>query len=219
MSGEVFSTGTGPGAWHDREAPPWQAPDFALPIEFEAFYLAHSDTYLDYAEIEVGDSGTAWEVAHEVFAYVLVTWDDMLAEPNFMESAWDVLRAAVAYEKRRHDRPGGAAGAPSFFWKMTFGHAMVRSREELGREPDELRRAIAQLPPRQFDVIVLKHFMERSREDIAWLLGIKPVTVDHHHRQAQANLRVRMGMPALARPPRRQGRAVTGPNAIEEITP
>ncbi|MEU6972759.1 hypothetical protein AB0A71_34605 [Kitasatospora aureofaciens] len=85
-----------------------------------------------------------------------MTWDDMLVERSFMEAAWDVLRAAVAYEKRRRSRPEGPAGAPSFFWKMTFGHAMIRSRVRLSREPDELRQAIAQLPPRQFDVIVLR---------------------------------------------------------------
>ncbi|GAA1258716.1 hypothetical protein GCM10009665_56090 [Kitasatospora nipponensis] len=195
MSGEIFSTGTGPDAWCDWEAPPWKTyHGVALPIEFEAFYLAQSDTYLQYAEIELGDSGAAWELTTDVFLYILVTWDDMLTERNFMEAAWDVLRVAVAYEKRRQLRPDGA---PSFFWKMTFGHAMVSSRQALSREPDELRQAIAQLPPRQFDVIVLKHFMERSREDIAWLLGIKPVTVDHHHRRAQATLRGALGMPPL----------------------
>ncbi|MDH6137895.1 RNA polymerase sigma factor (sigma-70 family) [Kitasatospora sp. MAA4] len=199
MSGEVFSTGTGPDAWSDRDAPPWQAVHHgvALPIEFEALYLAQNDTFLHFAEIELGDSGTAVQVITDVFLYVLVTWDQMLAEPNFMEAAWEVLRAAVAYEKRRRHRDQSIQDAPSFFWKMTFGHAMVSSRAQFSREPDELRQAIAKLPPRQFDVIVLKHFMERSREDIAWLLGIKAVTVDHHHRRAQAHLRVLLRKPPL----------------------
>ncbi|WP_030398624.1 sigma-70 family RNA polymerase sigma factor [Kitasatospora purpeofusca] len=193
--GEVFSTGTGPDAWSDWDAPPWQAPRaYSLPLEFEAFYLVQSETYLDYAEIGLNDSGAAWELIHEVFLYILVTWDDMLVERDFMEAAWDVLRAAVAYEKRRMAKP---SGSPSFFWKMTFGHAMVRSRVQLSREPDDLRQAIAQLPPRQFDVIVLKHFMERSREEIAWLLGIRPVTVDHHHRRARQQLSRTLGRPLL----------------------
>ncbi|WP_282206811.1 sigma-70 family RNA polymerase sigma factor [Kitasatospora fiedleri] len=200
MSGDLFSTGTGPGAWSDRDAPPWQAVchGMAMPLEFEVFYLTHSNGYLHFADTEFGDTGTALQVVDDVFLYFLVTWSEMSAEVNFAEAAWEVLRAAVVYEKRRRDR--GIHDAPSFFWKMTFGHAMVSSREDFSREPDELRQAIAQLPPRQFDVIVLKHFMGRSRGDIAYLLGIKPVTVDHHHRRAQAQLRVLLGKQPLPAP-------------------
>ena len=54
-------------------------------------------------------------------------------------------------------------------------------------------------------------------DDIAWLLGIKPVTVDHHHRRAQANLREALGMPPLPRQTRRANRPRSqGPHHNEE---
>lgn len=185
-----FSTG-GPDAWSDRETPPWQAlaEPAVMPLDCQAFYLGHVDAYQGYAEAVLGDSGAAWQLIHEVFLYIAVSWADLLDEPELEACAWEVLRSAVAYEDRRR------VDSPSFFWRITFGHAMIASRIELAGQQDEVRQAIAQLPPRQFDVMVLIYLMGRSRRDVAWLLGVHPNTVDHHRRMARCKLRELLGSP------------------------
>ncbi|WP_042404647.1 RNA polymerase sigma factor [Streptacidiphilus carbonis] len=187
-----FSTG-GPDGWSDREAPPWQvlAEPVVLPLDCQAFYLSHVGPYQGYAETVLGDSGAAWQLIHEVFVYIIaVAWSDLLDEPELEASTWEVLRSAVAYESRRN-----VNSSPSFFWRITFGHAMASSRLELAAEQDEVRQAIAQLPARQFDVMVLLYLMGRSRRDVAWLLGLHPNTVDHHRRLARRQLRKLLGGP------------------------
>jgi RNA polymerase sigma-70 factor (ECF subfamily) len=192
---EIFSTGSGPDAWTDWDQPPWLAPaalreqrgsvvePVELPLGFEAFYLAHMEPWQRFAEVALGDSGAAYQVCHEVFLYIAVWWHAFLDERSLESAVWEVLRAGIVYEKNR------ALASPSFFWKMTFGHAMLSSRSELACEEGPVMRAVSKLPPRQFDVVVLRHFMRRSREDIAWLLGCTPSTVDYHQRRARALLK------------------------------
>jgi len=187
---EIFSTGSGPDAWTDCDEPPWMGgvvqPSWpvqpvVLPIGFELFYLTYLEPWQRFAEVVLADSGAAYQVCHEVFLYVAVGWHEFQGERPV--EAWELLRAAVAYEKSR------AVASPSFFWKMTFGHAMASSRADLAGEEGPVMNAVSKLPPRQFDVIVLKHFMKRSRAEIAWLLGCTPSTVDYHHREARTRLK------------------------------
>ncbi|WP_042383343.1 RNA polymerase sigma factor [Streptacidiphilus melanogenes] len=183
MKEVFFSTGPGPDAWTDPDQPPWLAQPAELPIGFELFVLAHLDAWHEYAAFMLGCPDRASRVCHDVLLYIAAWWHDFEDDPAVGRNAWEVLQAGVTYEKRRPD------GSPSFMWKMAFGHAMVSARHELAAEEGPVLRAVAQLPPRQFDVIILKHFMDRSREEIAWLLGRTISTVDRHHREATAALK------------------------------
>jgi RNA polymerase sigma-70 factor (ECF subfamily) len=59
-----------------------------------------------------------------------------------------------------------------------------------------LYTAIAELPNRQFDVIVLRFILGYSAARIAWLLGLKNErTVDYHIRRAKERLSRQLGLP------------------------
>ncbi|MFG2823853.1 sigma-70 family RNA polymerase sigma factor [Kitasatospora sp. NPDC048365] len=157
-----------------------------LPLDFEAFYLRHLDVYLEYAQRRIGDPATAADLVHQVFLYLLSTWDEVLVEPNLSAHCWDVLRSAIGYELRR------STADPTFTERITFARAMLLSREWFAAQvgDHDLFRRIAELPPRQFDVVVLKYVMGRPVTEIAWLLGLSTRTVDYHARKARERLAV-----------------------------
>lgn len=55
-----------------------------------------------------------------------------------------------------------------------------------------VRRAVAGLPPRQREVVILKVFSEMTYEDVAGAMGLTEGAVKAHLHQAVANLRRRM---------------------------
>lgn len=65
-----------------------------------------------------------------------------------------------------------------------------------GREQERqrLRRAVAKLPPRQREVVILKVFSEMTYGDVAAVLRLSEGTVKAHLHQAVANLRRRLGL-------------------------
>jgi RNA polymerase sigma-70 factor (ECF subfamily) len=66
----------------------------------------------------------------------------------------------------------------------------------LGRDQERqrLRRAVAKLPPRQREVVILKVFSEMTCGDVAAVLRLSEGTVKAHLHKAVANLRRRLGL-------------------------
>ena len=67
-------------------------------------------------------------------------------------------------------------------------HAGLTAREDA----DRVRRAVADLPPRQREVVALKVFSEMTYEEVASAMGLSVGAVKAHLHQAVANLRRRM---------------------------
>jgi RNA polymerase sigma-70 factor (ECF subfamily) len=74
-----------------------------------------------------------------------------------------------------------------------------RTRADGALEEDDARRAVrgavASLPPRQREVVVLKVFSDMTHEDVAGALGLSVGAVKAHLHQAVANLRRRLAAP------------------------
>ncbi|GAA3155990.1 hypothetical protein GCM10017687_87520 [Streptomyces echinatus] len=49
-------------------------------------------------------------------------------------------------------------------------------------------KAMSSLPPRQFDVIVLRHVLNHDTKKISWYMGVTPSTVDYHGCKAKERL-------------------------------
>jgi len=79
---------------------------------------------------------------------------------------------------------------------------LERADERLGREQARrgVRNAVAALPPRQREVVVLKVFSEMTYREVAEVLELSEGTVKAHLHQAVMNLRRRMG-PSRERSP------------------
>ncbi|MFI0914323.1 RNA polymerase sigma factor [Streptomyces abikoensis] len=172
-----------------------------LPLDFQAFYLCRQELYHDYATELLGDRKEAEELVHEVFSLILEDWDDLLGCRNFEEDTWAILRlAAIRRLRKKHRRP-------AFVAKGAFAQALDATRDQLMalEESIGLYSAIAQLPAKQFDVIVLRYVLGYETRVIAWFLGLDRRTVDYHGRKGKEHLRQQLNLPETPRTPR--GRA------------
>ncbi|MGN6251238.1 MAG: RNA polymerase sigma factor [Marmoricola sp.] len=174
----------GPGAVpspEDREADVGTA--------LAALYAEHRVPLLRAAVLLVRDRATAEDLVQDAFADMCRRWP-VLADH---ERAAAYLRTAVVNRARsalrhravvdRHRRtdggPGTAAGADAGVL------ADAQRREVLD--------ALALLPRRQQEVLVLRHYLDLSEAEIAETLGIRPGSVKTHASRGAAALRARLG--------------------------
>ncbi|WP_370424283.1 sigma-70 family RNA polymerase sigma factor (plasmid) [Streptomyces sp. QH1-20] len=167
-----------------------------LPLDFQAFYIGHIKLYLDYAEAQLGDARSAIELVHQVFSEIQDAWQALMGEGNFEKAAWAILRQAIGLQLKAEDR------RPSFIADGAVARALRASQDQfkIMESSRGLFTAIADLPPKQFDVIVLRHVLGYPTSRIAWFMGLSESVVDYHGRNAKERLRVQLGIPGT--PPR-----------------
>lgn len=176
-----------------------------LPLDFEAFYLGHQEPFHAYAEVHFGTRAAAEEVIHEVFLEIHAGWTQLLSAGNLEQGAWAIVRRAV------HDRLELEGRAPAFVINgpiaQALDKALTTAREKLHKMESSsgLYEAIAELPNRQFEVIVLRYVLGYPTAKVAWYVGIDERTVGHHLRRAKERLRLRLGLPADRKKPKQKG--------------
>ncbi|WP_210570742.1 RNA polymerase sigma factor [Streptomyces sp. GESEQ-4] len=170
-----------------------------LPLDFEAFYLGHQEPFHAYAEVHFGTRAAAEEVIHEVFLEIHAGWSQLLSAGNLEQGAWAIVRRAV------HDRLELEGRAPAFVINgpiaQALDKALTTARDKLQKmeSASGLYEAIAELPDRQFEVIVLRYVLGYPTAKVAWYVGIDERTVGHHLRRAKERLRIKLGLPAQRR--------------------
>ncbi|MFJ2772739.1 RNA polymerase sigma factor [Streptomyces sp. NPDC087300] len=137
-----------------------------LPLEFEALYLANQEAFHSYAFIQLGSNGAAEDAVHRAFLEILRHWDALLEESNLQQQTWAILRRVVISQTLE-----------------AFRKRLVLLRSEIG-----LFQAMGNLPPRQFDAIVLRHVLQYDTKRISWYMGVTASTVDYHCRKAKERL-------------------------------
>ncbi|MFF7196889.1 RNA polymerase sigma factor [Streptomyces sp. NPDC088197] len=169
-----------------------------LPLEFEALYLGHQEPFHEYAEVTIGSRREAEEAVHRGFLEILGNWDALLGDGNFEQQAWAIMRRTVVRQLEAEGRaPALVDNGPLFQALYTAQMESARGQLQLMDSSQGLYAAIADLPSRQFDVIVLRFILGYPTTRIAWLLGLKNErTVDYHVRKAKERLRVQLGLPA-----------------------
>jgi RNA polymerase sigma-70 factor (ECF subfamily) len=170
----------------------------ALPLEFEAFYVVHQEAFHDYAEITLGNRGEAEDAVHRGFLEIHGNWQSLLADGNLEQQAWMIMRRIVADRLACDDRPPALTINGPILRALRTADLLdsARSRLQLMEGSRGLYTAIAELPNRQFDVIVLRFILGYSAARIAWLLGLKNErTVDYHIRRAKERLSRQLGLP------------------------
>jgi RNA polymerase sigma factor (sigma-70 family) len=176
-----------------------------LPLDFEALYLSLQEVFHAYAEVHFGDRETAEEVIHEVFLQIHAGWSELLSGGNFEQGAWAIVRRAV------HDRLEAEGRVPAFVINGPIAQAMskalVTARDKLQRMESSsgLYEALAELPNRQFEVIVLRHILGYPTAKVAWYVGIDERTVGRHLRRGKERLRIKLGLPDERKRPKQKG--------------
>ncbi|MEW2299625.1 sigma-70 family RNA polymerase sigma factor [Streptomyces sp. NPDC006655] len=176
-----------------------------LPLDFEAFYLGHQEPFHAYAEVHFGTREVAEEVIHEVFLQIHAGWTELLSSGSLEQGAWAIMRRAV------HDRLDREGRAPAFVINgpiaQALAPALATAREKLQKmeSTSGLYEAIAELPNRQFEVIVLRYILGYPTAKVAWYVGIDERTVGHHLRRGKERLRVKLGLPDERKRPHPKG--------------
>ena len=116
------------------------------------------------------------DVASETMRRVFVRWDDL--EPDGrMRWAWTVARnLAIDHTRRRQPRVAESSASDSFEIEVV--------------DRDELTQALAALPPRQREAVVLRHLAGFTEAHAARSLGLSRSTFKTHLARGVAALRL-----------------------------
>jgi RNA polymerase sigma-70 factor (ECF subfamily) len=150
----------------DSRMPAAQEPPLQFPLEFEAHYLTNQEAFHVFALQILLTNDRAEKAVHRAYVEIRTRWDALLTEPDLQAQTWQILRRAIIDE------------------------LIGSCREELAARDSGigLYPALAKLPPRQFDAIVLRYIGKYDTKKIAWYMGLTPSTVTHHIRKAQERL-------------------------------
>lgn len=170
------------------DAPAPLGPDADVGAALASLYATHRLALLRAAVLLVGDRETAEDLVQDAFTDMCRRWP-RLQEP---ERAAAYLRAAVVNRSRsalRHravvDRHGRRQGPPPTAPAADVAALAVEARRTV-------LDALASLPRRQREVLVLRHYLELSEAEIADVLGIRPGSVKTHASRGAAALRNRL---------------------------
>ena len=153
----------------------------------EQLYAAHYGGLVRMAVLLLRDQGLAEDVVQDAYVAVHGRWDriDPAKAPAYLRQTV-VNRSRSALRHRtvvgRHRPDPLPDGAPA-------DHRVLET-ERRTRVLD----ALAELPTRQREVLVLRHYLDLSEADIAATLGISRGAVKSHASRAAAALRARLSL-------------------------
>ncbi len=150
-------------------------------------YRAHYRSLVRMAGLLVGDPGTAEDVVQDAFVAMHSAWrrlrDSDKALPYLRQSVVNRARSVLRHRgvAQRHV-PQPAPDMPS----AEYGAFALLERSAVVE-------ALASLPLRQREVMVLKFYADLSEADIAAAMGISPGSVKSHASRGMAALRTVLG--------------------------
>ncbi|WP_194293026.1 RNA polymerase sigma factor [Streptomyces smaragdinus] len=156
----------------------------ALPRDFGAFYEANVRMYLGFAHSHLGERARTEAAVHDFFVWLAPRWGQALTRPNAPAAVWTAFRRHVARRLEVHGQHRPVVESLAFALNREDTRATLESLESrLG-----LYEAIAKLPDRPFDVMVLHFLLKIPQKQVAGLLGVSPATVRSHIRHARISL-------------------------------
>jgi RNA polymerase sigma-70 factor, ECF subfamily len=147
---------------------------------FEAFYLGHIQRVTRACALVLLDAAEAEDVAAEAFVRLWSHWGQIRGEDH---AGGYVFKTAMRLCSRRRGRAR----------REVVGE--VADRGALGPDPEDHRAvvaALAELPLRQRQSVVLRDWAGFETEEIARMLGAKASTVRVHLARGRAALRMRL---------------------------
>lgn len=166
-------------------------------IDFAEFYSSSRDDCLRTVLAISGDRGLAEDLVAEAFARAWASWRTVAKHPaprawvvrtalNLHTSYWRRHRREVLGDRAAVTTPGGN-GPPAGCGAAAGGAPPGASTVD-----PQLMAALAALPERQRQVVVLRIFLDLDTAGTAQALGIAPGTVTAHLARAVAALRAQL---------------------------
>jgi RNA polymerase sigma-70 factor (sigma-E family) len=152
-------------------------------VKFEEFLAARLDPLLRYATVVTCNPHLAQDIVQDVLLRAQSRWRRIGA----MDAPEQYVRRMILNEFLSWRRRPAARLIPRD--PVTFDAAGPGNAEATVDERDQLLRLIAALPPKQRAVIALRYYEDLSDQEIAGLLGCRPVTVRTQAMRALSTLR------------------------------
>jgi RNA polymerase sigma factor (sigma-70 family) len=172
-----------------------------MPPALEAFVDLYARPHLRYAHTMLGDKQAAKAVVQRCYSHLALNWATVLKEESPEAYAWRLLKQRVELHLRiTGSAPGPSASASPGKRTAAMQHAARATLEALRRQFEVMESAlglytaIAALPERQYDVIVLHYVLGYSSQQVANIMGIKPDTVRGHRRSARERIASKLGL-------------------------
>ncbi|MFI6587466.1 RNA polymerase sigma factor [Embleya sp. NPDC050493] len=159
-----------------------------LALTFEVFHESHARAWYKFAHLQLGSKTAALRAVEAAFRELHRAWPHALRQDRVEAYAWAVLKDHV---ERRTSRGGSAFVETATFAELDPYRALLRESQELFGEMESrigLFAAIARLPEKQHDVIVLRYVLGYSDARTGHILGVAETTVRSHVRWAKRTL-------------------------------
>ena len=165
-----------------------------LPPAFEAFHDLYIKAYLRYAHVMLGDKDAAIAVVRRCFSHLALNWEQVMLSESPEEYAFALLKQRVDTHLRFLGLNAQMVETAAF--QRTAG-AMLKSMRrqfEVMESSLGLYTAIAALPERQYDVIVLLYVLGYPVTKTARIMGIRRETVRSHRSLARRRIARTLGI-------------------------
>ncbi|MBE7323117.1 SigE family RNA polymerase sigma factor [Nocardioides sp. Y6] len=156
----------------------------AAPEEFTEFVASRHAALVRTARLLVADEHAAEDLVQEALARCVPAWSRIEGNPEaYVRTV--MVRTNISRWRRRRVAETSVARLPE---------TAVHDADVEGRE--ELRAALAGLPPRQRAVVVLRYVEDRPEREVAETLGCSVGTVKSQAHAGLAKLRTLLGTDA-----------------------
>lgn len=165
-----------------------------MAITYAAFRELHASKWRVYAYVHTGDREAAARISEETFALLAARWPHVLRRPSADSYAWSLLKERV--DRWLTDRGRGTAPATAAFHGAGGGDRLppAGAADECARRFARLEQriglyaALARLPDRQSDALVLTCLIGYGVRQVAELLGVEEASVRSHVGHAKRRL-------------------------------
>ncbi|MEU5951238.1 sigma-70 family RNA polymerase sigma factor [Streptomyces sp. NPDC047525] len=180
----------------DRGESALREPSEVMPPAFWAFHTLYHQAYFEYAHAQLGDGAAADQLVDTTFVFLAVIWQQVTTQGNLEAFAWTLLKERVASELEVQGREAATLETVAFerATRAACGPIMGRFRQEFRAQVTELEdglglyKAMAHLPERQFDVMVLQFALGFTTKRTALVMGVCEATVRSTRRAAKRKL-------------------------------
>ncbi|HZG06124.1 MAG TPA: sigma-70 family RNA polymerase sigma factor [Streptomyces sp.] len=178
----------------DDNPPP--VPLQRMALTFEAFHEYHHRLWLRYAQTQVGSRAGAEAVVEAAGRHLLRDWAHALEQESVPAYAWAVLKEHIRAWLDDHGREPALVETAAFD-AACRARLLPELRDEFAvlESGIGLYSAIAALPERQYDAIVLRYVLGCTDEEVAEYLGCGPAALRSRVRHAKRRLAASLNLP------------------------
>ncbi|WP_227025419.1 RNA polymerase sigma factor [Streptomyces tsukubensis] len=171
---------------------------YRLSPVLEAFHDMYVKAYLSYAHAMLGDKEAAVAVVRRCFSHLVLNWDRVVREESPEAYAWALLKVRVDTHLKLAGLDPQLVETAAFRRTASAVLESVRCQFAVMETALGLYTAIASLPERQYDTIVLLYVLGYPSEKVARIMGVERDTVRSHRRLAKRRIAKKLGLPLYA---------------------